>query len=66
MERVLILQVYLLCSNRPNFPEAVKSLQALYDHMNCNYCAVLVWNDLASIILVKTGEKWKKASVFPV
>lgn len=45
---------------------ASKSLQALYDSINCNYCAVLAWNDLASIILVKTGEKWKKASVFPV
>ena len=66
MERVLIFQVYLLCSNRLNFSEPVKSLQALYDNTNCNYCAVLVWNDLASIILEKTGENWKKASVFPV
>lgn len=64
MERVLIFQVYVLYSNRLNFSEPVKSLQALYDNINCNYCAVLVWNDLASIILAKTGEKMEKKHLY--
>lgn len=66
MGRVLIFQVLSAMFQQTELFRASKSLQALYDSINCNYCAVLAWNDLASIILVKTGEKWKKASVFPV
>lgn len=66
MERVLIFQVLSAMFQQTKLFRASKSLQALYDSINCNYCAVLAWNDLASIILVETGEKWKKASLFPV
>lgn len=66
MERVLIFQVLSAVFQQTELFRASKSLPALYDSINCNYCAGLAWNDLASIILVKAREKWKKASVFPI
>lgn len=63
MEGGQIFHVYLRSSNRLNFSEPVKSLQALHDGINCDYCAVLFWNDLASIILEKTGENKKSICI---
>lgn len=60
MERVLIFQVLSAMFLQTELFRASKSLQDLYDNINCNYCAVFAWNDLASIILVKTGEKGKR------
>jgi len=60
---MLIFQVYLLCSNRPNPSELVKSLQALLDDIN--YCVVLVWSDWAFHYPTENQRKMEKSMCIP-